>query len=140
MPRRYVPGPRFQDVMPRALVFALVGAAVLLGSLAWTGAAWWFGYTADQSPGVVVRLNAGGSHPEVLFMGADGQPVEYPQNGLVWGYRVGDRVTVLFDPARPRRAVVDAFGARYGFAVLGAVLGAVFLCVAAALWRRARSG
>lgn len=121
-----------------ALLFAVSGSLVLLASLASLGSAWRFGQTAAVAEGTVIALNAGGSHPEVAFTTAAGEAVHYPQNGLVAGYRVGDAVRVLYDPSDPRHAVVDAVGARYGFAALGALLGSVFLVVA---WvaRRTRS-
>ena len=122
-----------------ALVFGVVGAALLALSLVGLVSEWRFGQRASSAPGEVVRLNAGGSHPEIRFVTEDGQTVEYPQNGLVGGYRTGDRVTVLYDPADPHRAVVDRFGARYGFAGLGGILAAAFLMVAIVQGRKTAS-
>ena len=121
----------------RLILLAVVGAALVLGSLAWLRAEVRFGRSAARAAGEVVRLNAGGSHPEVRFETAAGQRVSYPQGGLVFGYAVGDRVAVLYDPARPRRAVVDTPGARFGFAGIGVAAGVVFLAAAAAGLRRA---
>jgi hypothetical protein len=51
----------------------------------------------------VAKLNAAGSHPEIVFTAFSGQQVHYPQGGLVWGWRVGDTVPVRYDPANPER-------------------------------------
>lgn len=121
---------------PRALLFAVVGALVAAGSVAGLASAWRFGQTAARASGEVARLNAGGSHPEIRFVTGAGEAVEYPQGGLVFGFRTGDRVAVLYDPAAPQQAVVDRVGARYGVPALGALLGAVLLAVAAGQRRR----
>jgi len=74
---------------------------------------------ASAAPGVVEGLNAGGSHPQIGFTTAAGARVSYAQGGLIFGYRPGQPVRVLFDPADPERtARVDAFGVLW-FDVLG---------------------
>jgi hypothetical protein len=79
---------------------------------------------AMQADGVVVRLNAGGSHPQVTFTAANGQTVSYPQGGLIWGYKEGDRVRVLYGADDPERtACIDAFGALWFVPVMLGFLG-----------------
>jgi len=91
---------------------------------------------AQRAPGEVVALNAGGSHPEIRFTGPDGEAISYPQGGLIWGYREGMQVEVLFDPANPRHsAVVDDPGAIWGMPILAGGIGAgLFLGGLWTLW------
>ena len=47
----------------------------------------------------------------IRFSLQSGEDVTYPQNGFVGGYKVGDRVQVLYDPARPQNtACVNTLG------------------------------
>ena len=88
----------------RHWVFVLVGI-LLLGAAATTAIGTWrWVQRTAVAQGHVVRLNAGGSHPEIEFTAASGEKVSYPQGGLVAGWRVGDRVPVRYDPAAPARA------------------------------------
>ncbi|HUB08214.1 MAG TPA: DUF3592 domain-containing protein [Myxococcales bacterium] len=65
---------------------------------------------AATAHGVVTRLDAGGSHPEIAFE-VGGRRFEYPQGGLIFGYRPGDAVAVLYDPANPAHACLESAGA-----------------------------
>lgn len=79
---------------------------------------------ALRVPGEVVALNAGGSHPEIRFHGPDGEAISYPEGGLIWGYREGMQVEVLYDPADPRRsAVINDRGAIWGMSIFSGVIG-----------------
>jgi hypothetical protein len=61
---------------------------------------------------VVTQLNAGGSHPEIEFATLSGTKITYPQGGLIFGYRPGQQVRVLYNPQDPAKtACVDTFGA-----------------------------
>lgn len=111
----------------KALLFTCLGVAIMLASVAWAVSVWGFAVNASSAHGVVTSLNAGGSHPQVRFTTAAGEVVEYAQNGLIFGYQVGDDVVVIYDPQRPTKAIVNTFGARWGFAVLGFMMGAAFV-------------
>ena len=90
--------------LPARLVggfFALIGLGLLLGAFSDLSSTRHFLRSAARVPGVVSRLNAGGSHPQIQFTAASGEVVGYPQGGMIWGYRAGDRVTVLYDPRQP---------------------------------------
>jgi hypothetical protein len=85
---------------------------------------------ASVADGTVVRLNAGGSHPQIEFTASSGQRVSYPQGGLIWGYRTGQHVRVLYDPQHPAySARIDALGTVWFVPVLLAFIGIVFLAV-----------
>ena len=86
---------------------------------------------ATVADGVVARLNAGGSHPEIEFDTASGQKISYPQGGFIFGYRPGDKVRVLYDRDAPAQtARVDAFGALWFVPLLLALLGVASLASA----------
>jgi hypothetical protein len=90
-------------VIGAGLVFAGAATAVSRRS---------FALAATSATGVVTRLNAGGSHPEIEFTTAAGTKVTYPQGGLIFGYRPGQEVRVLYNQQDPARtACVATFGA-----------------------------
>ena len=85
---------------------------------------------ATRETGTVVRLNAGGSHPEVAFHTPDGTIISYPQGGMIVGFRVGQAVQVLYDPTDPSgSARVHSFGSLWGNSVALAVCGAGLLAL-----------
>lgn len=79
---------------------------------------------ADIAPGMVISLNAGGAHPQIEFVAADGKTYRYPQGGMIYGYRTGQAVQVLYLHEDPRMtAVINDTGAIWGPAVLVALIG-----------------
>ncbi len=82
-------------------VFAVVGLGLILGVCAWCVSNEHFIRTAARAPGIVTKLNAGGSHPEISFTAASGEVVDYPQGGMILGYHAGQHVTVLYNPRDP---------------------------------------
>ncbi len=82
-------------------LFAVVGLGLIIGVIAWCVSTAHFVRSAARAPGVVTRLNAGGTHPEIQFTAASGKVVDYPQGGMIWGYHTGERVRVLYDPRCP---------------------------------------
>jgi len=94
----------------KAIVFLMVGAGLLVAAVV-NGVAI-RGFISRAASGVVSHLNAGGSHPEIEFTTASGEKISYPQGGLIFGYRPGQPVRVLYGQENPRgTARVDAFGA-----------------------------
>lgn len=74
---------------------------------------------AVTAPGRVVALNAGSSHPEIEFVTRKGERVSYPQGGWIGGYRVGDKVTVLYLENSPNpQATIDRTGAIWDFSIM----------------------
>ena len=135
--------PRSEDPALRtlkALVFALAGLVMLRVAVYCVVSTRDFLARAHVAEGEVVRLNAGGSHPEVRFVTDKGQEVEYPQGGMIGGYHAGDHVTVLYDPENPAMSpVLNTFGALWGFNITDFLMGAVFLLAAWSMWREGRS-
>ncbi len=110
-------------------IFIVVGLLVCIGVLLWGVKTYRFVSRATTAQGMVTALDAGGSHPKIKFSDAKGEDIEYSQNGLIFGYQVGDQPTVLYDARNPREACVNTFGALWGFQTLGLFLGICFVAV-----------
>jgi hypothetical protein len=84
---------------------------------------WQFVQKATHTNGIVTALNAGDSHPQIEYSLPTSKQISYAQGGLIFGYKVGDSVNVLFfsEGKLNRRESINTFGAIYGFAVLGGV-------------------
>ena len=112
---------------------ALVGAALAVAAISWGASDRAWVAEAARADGVVTKLNAGGSHPEIEFTSADGERVAYPQGGWIFGFEPGDHVTVLYDARSPADdPEIDRLGALYAFPLGLGVLAASFLGVALA--------
>ncbi len=121
----------------KSIVFTLVGVGLMISAVYWAASTRQFVARAASAPGVVIKLNHGGAHPEVRFTTAAGEVVEYPQGGMIWGYRVGDRVEVLYEPGNPNRdPVIHTTGALWGFVAMDFLMGAVFVLTAQLVWWR----
>ena len=95
--------------LPTGFGILLIVVALLLGVR--TRA---FVRRATAVPGVVESLYAGGSHPEIQFTTPAGDRVSYSQGGLIFGYKPGQTVRVLFEAHDPKgTAQIDAIGALY---------------------------
>lgn len=82
---------------------------------------------ADIAPGMVISLNAGGAHPQIEFAASDGKTYRYPQGGMIYGYRTGQAVEVLYLQKNPQlTAVISDTGAIWGPAALIALIGLGF--------------
>lgn len=111
----------------RRLLFGFIGVAVVAFACGWLWSVHSFTSRAVRASGVVTKLIAGGSHPEVAFVTATGEQVSSVQGGLIAGYREGERVDVLYLAEEPRNAQLDSFGALWGFPSLFLLLGVVFV-------------
>ena len=94
------------------MALLLLGIGLLIAAIVTGVEKRGFIHRALSAPGVVTRLNHGGSHPEIEFTAASGERITYPQGGGIFGYVPGDAVRVLYSPENPRgTASIDAFGA-----------------------------
>ena len=116
------------------------GLILLVVAASMAGQSWRFAQGSLTAPGIVTRLEAGPSHPEIRFTTRAGEVVTYSQGGLVFGYRAGQGVRVRYDPAAPRtRANVDTWLATWGLALAVGGLGLVILAGAgSSLWQALR--
>lgn len=116
-------------------VFSLVaGTALLIATLVLVVRTREFVRTARAAEGTVVSLNAGGSHPQIEFIDNSGARISYAQGGLIFGYRPGERVRVLYRPGDAKSsACIDVFGALFAFPLILGAIGACFLAGGLAL-------
>jgi len=111
------------------IFFICVGIVIILASLAWGVTVFQFITHASSAKGRVIKLNAGSSHPQIEFHTQDGKEIRYPQNGLIFGYQVGDEVNILYDAQNPPDASLNTFGALWGFPLLAFAMGIFFILV-----------
>ena len=114
----------------KAILFLLIGFGLLIAAIATGITIRRFIRSASSATGVVSHLNAGGSHPEIEFTTVSGENISYPQGGLIFGYRPGQTVRVLYNEGDPRgTARVDAFGAKWVVPLMLLGLGLTFTIV-----------
>lgn len=83
------------------LLFALIGIGLLGIAVNLTLDRRDFLARAQTADGIVSRLNAGGSHPEIAFTTGKGEKISYPQGGFIFGYEPGQPVRVYYLPEQP---------------------------------------
>jgi Protein of unknown function (DUF3592) len=125
------------------MVTQALGIAALLAGLSLLGLALYlyrrqrsFLRRAREATGVVVALShspgEGGTlkHPVVEFTTAEGELVEFesPVGQSPPAYRVGQRVLVLYDPARPKSAAIRSFVPLWQWCLVTGLLGATLTC------------
>ncbi|AVB17907.1 MULTISPECIES: DUF3592 domain-containing protein [Pseudomonas syringae group] len=114
--------------LPRALIFIPLGLCLLYLTLWLAVDRTNFLARAQRAEGHVSALNAGGSHPQVDFTDAADKAVSYPQGGFIFGYSVGDPVTVLYLGEAPpsSTAIIEDQGALWGASLLTGLFAIVF--------------
>jgi hypothetical protein len=118
-----------------APVFMVVGLVLLSYSVRSAPETRSFVLRATRAEGTVTKLNAGGSHPQIRFTTAEDRDISYPQGGLIFGLRPGEKVEVLFDAVNPcGTATVNAVGAVWFTALMLGMLGTVFLVTGTIVW------
>lgn len=110
-------------------LFIIIGLTLIIGNLAFGYQTLQFIKNASSAKGKVTELNSGQFHPQVAFTTQDGKQIQYPQNGLIKGYSVGEEVAVLYEPQNPQNACVDTFGALWGGYIFFFILGIVFIVI-----------
>jgi hypothetical protein len=119
-----------------AILFALIGMMALVVAVRAASATREFVRTAARAEGVVTALNAGGSHPEIQFVDDSGKEFSYPQGGLIFGFRPGDKVPVLYVPDNPAgTATICAIGPVRFTTVIAGSLATIFILTGAAILR-----
>ncbi|WP_248802838.1 DUF3592 domain-containing protein [Pseudomonas sp. MWU13-2100] len=113
--------------LPRALIFIPLGLCLLYLTLWLVEDRLGFLALAQRAEGHVSALNAGGSHPQIDFTDATGKAVSYPESGFIFGYAVGDSVTVLYRADAPSStAIIEDHGALWGASLLAGLFAIVF--------------
>lgn len=141
------PEKKKKSMLPVALIFGLVGIIPLCLGLYVLAERRAFVATALESEGEVVAIvlatskaRTGGDDlnsyaPRVRFVTATGQPVEFQASAASsdTGYRVGDRVPVLYLPDAPDNASINTFFHLWIFPTILLGLGGVFTLLGAGL-------
>jgi hypothetical protein len=109
-----------------AVPILLVGIGFITAGFAWTKDSREFIGKAKITDGVVVDMSTGSNHPEIGYINSSGEKDEFPANGQMSGYKVGEHVRVLYDPANPAHPKIDDFGSLYGLLYLASYLGGGF--------------
>ncbi len=125
---------RVKQVVIAALGFGLVFAALGLG-LGIRQARW--EALSQRAVAQVVRQVSDGDDlysPELRFPTPDGGAVSFVAGTAANppAYALGEKVTVLYDPAKPEQAVIDSFMARWFMPLLFAGFGLIWLVIGVA--------
>lgn len=81
--------------------------------------------TSIVVPGLVIKLNAGGYHPEIQFTTKTGQQISYPQGGIVTKAELGQRVEVRYQADDPDgSATMNVLVAIWNSSIIFAIMGA----------------
>jgi hypothetical protein len=117
------------------ILLIVTGVALLTAAIAVAISVRSFARDSEKADGVVARLNAGGSHPQIEFTTASGLKVSYPQGGLIFGYQPGQKVGVLYGPDNPQQSArLDAVGALWGTPIILSIV-AMFLIASGMLMK-----
>ena len=74
---------------------------------------------AITANGIVVELKFGTSHPKIEFTLPNNERIAYYQGGLITGYKVGDKLHVLYLESDPRgTACIDTLGAIWAGSII----------------------
>lgn len=129
-------------------IFSVVGIGLLLGGFAFWQAQTRFVRSSAQAVGTVTDFvkqrdsrNRATYAPQVRFVTSDGQKHEFTStvSSNPRGFEVGDKVTVLYDPAAPNTAQINTFLQLWFGPVLLAGMGFVFSTVGGGLlWGSSR--
>lgn len=136
-----------KSMLPVAVIFGIAGIVPLCLGLYVLAERRAFVAAAAESEGEVVAIvlasskaRTGGDDlnsyaPRVRFTTASGQPVEFQASAASsdTGYRVGDRVAVLYLPDAPDNASINSFFHLWIFPTILLGLGGVFTLLGAGL-------
>jgi hypothetical protein len=114
--------------MFKAVGALVIGVVFLIAAMVAAYSTLNFLHTSILVPGRVVKLNAGGSHPEIEFVTQTGDHISYPQGGMIFGMKVGDEVQVRYQSDAPvHSATIVRFGAIWDTVLYLVFMGCVFV-------------
>jgi hypothetical protein len=79
--------------------------------------------SSSTATGTVVRLNAGGKHPQIEFTANNGQRVTFSGSSFLHFTEIGEQVDVRYNPARPGQAFIDGIWSIWGWSVIASAVG-----------------
>src|SRR5690348_3596358 len=110
--------------MFKAIAASTIGAGFLIVAALTAQSTREFIRSSIVVPVHVVKLNAGGSHPQVEFVTKAGERISYPQGGMIYGMKMGEQVSVRYLPDSPSRsATIDQFGAVWNWTITTVIIG-----------------
>ena len=116
-------------------VFLVLGLALLVFGFRSALETHTFVRSAVRTEGIVSKLNAGELHPQIDFTTMNNMDISYPQGGLVFGLRPGEKVEVLFDAGNPAEtATVNTVGAVWFTTLMLSGLGALSILMGTLAW------
>jgi hypothetical protein len=136
-------------------VYKFVGTMVMLmgigvGSLATLSSDTWeklgINYVENGilTTGTVIEINEKGIYraPIVRFKANDGQTYtflsQFDRNKDLFDLKIGQKIEIIYDPKKPRKAQENTFWARYGPKVIPALIGGVIILVGLFTFTRGR--
>jgi hypothetical protein len=114
--------------MFKAIGIVVVGVGFLIAAAVSVQSTREFLRTSIVVPGEVVRLNAGGYHPQIDFVTKAGEHISYPQGGIFSKMKVGERAEIRYQPENPiPTATLNRFDTIWGSLVFFTVMGCGFI-------------
>ncbi|MBC8144587.1 MAG: DUF3592 domain-containing protein [bacterium] len=120
-------------------VFGGIGLAMLVAAFAIYANTQSFADSATRADGVVIGLAQSQSHssksssyfPVIQYQTSSGETTTFQSNSgsSPPAFEVGERVTVLYDPAQPADASIDSFWQLYALPAIFGIIGLVFFAV-----------
>jgi hypothetical protein len=121
--------------MFRAFTVIAIGIALLVAASLTAMNTQHFVLSSVVVPGRVVALNAGGSHPKMVFVTRRGERLSYPEGGFIFDMKVGNVVQLRYAEDEPlQSATLDKVGTIWFGPVLLALLGGGFLVAGLLSW------
>ncbi|VWB54630.1 hypothetical protein BLA23254_02498 [Burkholderia lata] len=103
-----------------------IGVSLLIASAINAQSTREFLKTSILVPGFVVKLDAGGYHPEIQFTTRTGQQISYRQGGIVTKVELGQRVEVRYQADDPDgSATMNVFAAIWDSTIVFTSIGVV---------------
>lgn len=102
------------------------GIAILLSQIPFIPSAYEFQTKSITAVGEVVRLNAGGFHPEVVFTTQNGERISIAGSSS-YSTEVGDRIEVRYMPDTPKLAKINQIENIWGIEIYITAFSAIFI-------------
>ncbi len=88
--------------------------------------------------GMITGIENHGFSLDIQYTPDVGNSVVFQQNGFLFNYRMGQQVSVIYDPANTMNARMKIFSALWWKSILGVLFGSIFLIIGLRM-RSARS-
>jgi hypothetical protein len=114
--------------MFKAISIVVIGIGLLVAAAISAHSTREFIRTSIVVPGHVVKLNAGGYHPQIEFVTREGEHVTYPQSLFISRMKVGDQCEVRYLPDNPiPTATLNRLDGVWSAVIFLAVMGCGFI-------------